>query len=426
MNYISTRNSSRVVSLSEALQQGLAPDGGLFVPKSWPLCDWQSWPDDLTYQAVAERVLRPFFADDPLSYKLSDICQQALSFPIPLQQINDNTYLIQLYHGPTLSFKDVGAQFLASCLQHLTRDGVMTIFVATSGDTGSAVAAAFHQKRNIRVVVLFPDGQISQRQQQQITCWGDNVLAVAVDGCFDDCQSLVKSVLVDPWWMQQTKMNTSNSINIGRLLPQVTYYAFHSWCSFKKTGQQAQFVVPSGNLGNVTAAYIAQRLGFPIDQIVMSTNANKAVVDYFDTGVFEPRQSINTLASAMDVGNPSNLERLQYLYPDFDTLHANAKAILVTDIHIKETIAQVHQNHSVLLCPHTATAYYARAQLNEKSWMIAATADPCKFEQVLEPLLDCDVPPTSSLQQLLDRPNYMKHIAVDQHALRECYQDYFF
>lgn len=271
-------------------------------------------------------------------------------------------------------------------------------------------------------MVLFPKGQISQRQQQQITCWGDNVLAMAVKGNFDDCQRLVKDALVDPWWQQYTRLNTSNSINIGRLLPQMTYYAFHSWRWKQQTQQSARFIVPSGNLGNVTAAHMAKQLGFPIDQIVMSLNANTVVKTYLSTGQLQPQASVATLANAMDVGDPSNLERLQSLFGDVNDLRQHTLAISASDADIQHVIAEVDQQYHREVCPHTATACYARHQLSSEPWLIAATADPCKFEQVLEPVLGREIPPTSALQTLLSRPHSMQTIPVDDQALKAQYE----
>lgn len=425
MRYCSTRDNRLSFTLSEVLMQGMPAAGGLYIPEEWVPCDVSAWPDSMSYAECAKEVLSPYFAGDPLYHDLEAICHEAFNFDIPLTALNDNTYLMELYHGPTLSFKDVGARFLSRCLQAMPCDEVRTIVVATSGDTGSAVASAFYQVEGIRVVVLYPKGQISKRQQQQITCWGENVLAIAVDGDFDTCQRLVKAALIDPWWLDRTQINTSNSINIGRFLPQITYYAYHSWRWFVEKGQVAQWIVPAGNLGNVTAAYVAQSIGIPMGAIVMSSNANRVMADYLDTGQYKPRQSMATLANAMDVGAPSNIERLQALFSDFSSLNQAVDVVVATDEMISQTIQAVYREHHALLCPHTATAVYARSFLDAQPWLVAATAAPCKFEQVVEPLLGIDVPAEGALCAQLARPSYGREIEASALALQSCYETYF-
>lgn len=394
MQYISTKKKQAPCSISKAMMQGLANDGGLFIPEYFPKFHMNDFDKDLNYSQFCAKLLAPFFKGDTLEAALPDLCFRAFNFPLIVKPLDDNTKIVELFHGPTLSFKDFGARFLAECFSQLSKNEV-TIMVATSGDTGSAVASAFHQKPNTKVIVLFPLNKISERQQQQITCWGDNIHAFAVDGTFDDCQRMVK---------QAKNISTANSINIGRLLPQMAYYAFISLNEFRDTGVKTNFVVPCGNLGNVTAACYARACGFPIDQIVIATNANQIVPDYLETGLFQPKPSIQTLANAMDVGCPSNFERLTALYPTIHDFRDNLSAYSVSDAQISESIASIYNETNEIVCPHTATACSVRMHelmQTQKKWLIAATADPCKFESVIEPLINVKVPVAIALEKML-------------------------
>ncbi|MCF6808222.1 threonine synthase [Thiotrichales bacterium 19S9-12] len=426
MKFHSTRSDTEQLLISEAMMQGLAPDGGLFIPDHFPKHLLEDFNQVTSYPEFAYHVLKPYFQSDELADQLEAICHEAFNFELPIKILDTYNLVLELFHGPTLSFKDFGARFLASCLSRLATEKPFTILVATSGDTGSAVAAAFHNKPNIRVVVLYPKGKISLRQQQQITCWGDNVLAVAVHGSFDDCQQLVKNAFEESWWQENTKLNTANSINIGRLLPQSTYYAYSSWQYFLQTDEKANFIVPSGNIGNVSAAYWAKQMGFPIEKLVLSQNANNIVGEYIETGAYTPKKSIETLANAMDVGSPSNFERLLNLYPNFDDFIKGVKVISSDDNSIKETIRKVYQTYNEIICPHTATAFYARSFLAEdKAYIIVATAHPAKFEQVIEPVLSLNVPAPHKLQALIDKKHSQVEISPNLKDLSTTYRQYF-
>lgn len=402
MHYFSTRNNTLRTTLSEAILSGLAPDGGLFIPDHFPRIDINDFSNDLTYPAFAAKVLAPYCKNDPLEVHLSEICKNAFTFPLPLKPLNDTDFVLELFHGPTLSFKDVGARFLAESLQILGQK--MTILVATSGDTGSAVASAFYHKKNINVIILYPKGKISTRQEHQITCWGDNILALAVDGTFDDCQALVKEAFQNTWWNEHYHLSSANSINIGRLLPQTTYYAYHSVLFYRKYHAAPGFIIPTGNLGHATAAYWAKMMGFPIREIVVATNANQTISDYLKTGEFKPRPSVSTLANAMDVGNPSNFERLSYLYPIFNKFRKNVKSVSVSDEEIKKTIKKVYDNTGMIICPHTATAFFAREEFAAAPFIMVSTADPCKFEEIIEPLIGHPVPIAAGMKHMLETP----------------------
>jgi threonine synthase len=416
MYYFSTRNNQLHKTLSEAIISGLAADGGLFIPDHFPKINIHHFSKELTYPEFATEVLRPYFENDRLESHLNLICNNAFTFPLPLKQLNDTDFVLELFHGPTLSFKDVGARFLAESLEIL--DQKMTILVATSGDTGSAVASAFYRKKNINVIILYPKGKISVRQEHQITCWGENVLALAVNGTFDDCQRLVKQAFQDPWWNEHYHLSSANSINIGRLLPQATYYAYHSLRFYREHQAAPGFIIPTGNLGHATAAYWAKMMGFPIREIVVSTNANQTIPDYLKTGEFKPRPSVSTLANAMDVGNPSNFERLAFLYPLFDEFKRNVKSVSASDEDIKKMIKKTYHDNGIIICPHTATAFFAREQFAAAPWIMVSTADPCKFEEVIEPLIGRSVPIAPSMQIMLDTPAIQKIVNPDLHDIQ--------
>lgn len=418
MNFISTRNPAIAITLSTAIQEGLAVDGGLFVPESMPMIDSDCFRSELSYPMFASRLLAYFFNTDPLASKLDSLCEQAFNFPIPLKQLDSNLFVLELFYGPTSSFKDIGARFLAECLNE-TADCQKTIIVATSGDTGSAVASAFHRKSNYRAVILYPDGQVSANQEHQMTCWDENIFAFAVDGTFDQCQQLVKSAFFDSEWLLAGELSSANSINIGRLLPQMTYYAYSSMQFYIKHGVSPGFIIPSGNLGNATAGYWAKAMGFPIREIVLATNANRVLSDYLNSSHYQPQPSIPTIANAMDVGNPSNLERLNHLFNSFDNFKKNVKAMSVTDETIRKTIVQIYKQYQYISCPHTATAFHAHSQLDEQPWIVIATADPCKFDGTIKPLINSQVPLASQLKQLLDMPNKIRRVSASLGAIKK-------
>jgi threonine synthase len=407
MQYVSTRGGVPPTSLSDTILAGAAPDGGLFVPVQLPahlpaLKNGQrSLPDS------ARLVLAPFFAGDGLEPHLEAICREAFAFEAPLVPLGTSMdFALELFHGPTASFKDFGARFLAACLrrigggQHLP----LTVLVATSGDTGSAVAAAFHRAPGVHVVLLYPDGRVSPRQAHQLGCFGDNVSALCVAGSFDECQAAVKSAFADPGIRERLRLTSANSISLGRLLPQMVLHAHAAW----SCRSPLNLIVPTGNLGDGLAAVWARQAGAPIGEIVLATNANQVLADFFGGGDFTPRPSVATLATAMDVGSPSNFERLRWTFQDDATLRSRLGAVSVEDEEIKETIKQGERRHGQLFCPHTATAVRVleqrRAGGDARTWAVVATAHPAKFETVVEPLVGHPVEVPGSLAALLARP----------------------
>lgn len=430
IRFQSTRGDPATVPLSTALVRGIAPDGGLYVAERLPRRAVEEFSGQGSLAEVGETLLRPFVVGDLLEPALSAIAADAFSIPTPLvpipgQGAGEPASLLQLYFGPTAAFKDFGARFLAASLERLTdpaRQRPLTILVATSGDTGGAVAAAFHRRPFARVVVLYPRGLVSPRQEQQLTCWGDNVQALSVRGTFDDCQRLVKEAFADRALSAALDLSSANSINVGRLLPQAAYYAEASLRIFAAQGAKASFVIPSGNLGNSLACVWAKEMGLPIGRILLAHNQNRGVPDLLASGRFEPRPSVATLASAMDVGNPSNLERLRALYPRLDQLRAEVSAVSIDDEAIRQRIKAEHAATGMILCPHTATAAeaYRRLPLEERQagpWVWVATAHPAKFPETVEPLIGAPVPIPESLARLLALPPHRTEIEASLPAL---------
>ncbi len=434
MNYLSTRGAASV-TLDDALLSGIAADGGLFVPESLPKFHTEDFDGADSIPDVANILLTPFFEGSTLAGHLDGILAETFDFPIPLTPLpvnSGNAALLELFHGPTAAFKDVGAGFLSACLCRLEERATtpLTILVATSGDTGGAVAAAFDQRPGIRVVVLFPDGRVSERQAHQLTCWSDNVLSLAVQGSFDDCQAIVKAAMADQALREEYRFSSANSINIGRLLPQCTYYAESSLQHFRETGNKPGFIVPTGNLGNAFACFMAREMGLPIGEIVLATNANRIIADFLAGSEWLPRDSIPTLASAMDVGNPSNMERLRNLIGEADVLNEHIRVVTVSDTDIEEQIKHVHTNYGIAICPHTATATYAYQQLSRDTrqgsdWVIVATAHPAKFELIVEPLIGAEIPLPEPLQTIQSKLTRSIAIDADMNSLKQALHDRF-
>jgi threonine synthase len=426
MQFVSTRDPEQRAGFSAALSRGLAEGGGLYVPLEWPDAAMASLHAGEPLAQLAAQFIAPFATGDPLAPELPAITAEAFNFPAPLVSLErDRLSVLELFHGPTAAFKDFGARFLAAALTRLRRSGArpLKLLVATSGDTGGAVAAAFHRQPGIEVVVLFPKGLVSPTQQQQLCCWGDNVSSLAVRGRFDDCQALVKQAFADPECARRWELSSANSINLGRLLPQAVYYIAASLDIKARTGDRASFIVPSGNLGNVTACVWARHLGAPIADIVLAHNANRTVPDFLEQGVLRTRASVATLASAMDVGSPSNLERLTALYPDAAALRAALSAVSIDDNAIRARIRADHEHYGVIWCPHTATAAEAWARLVRERqragrWVLVATAHPAKFREIVEPLVGRPVPVPASLERLFKRPAHFTEIDATIPALR--------
>jgi len=333
--------------------------------------------------------------------------------------------VLELFHGPTAAFKDFGARFLAAALARLPRDQgrPLQILVATSGDTGGAVAAAFYGQRGVEVTVLYPKGLVSPTQERQLTCWDGNVRSFAVRGRFDDCQRLVKEAFADPALRERFELSSANSINLGRLLPQTLYYWAASLRIFRSHGEAASFVIPSGNLGNATACVWARKLGAPIDSIVLAHNVNRTVPDYLREGILRPRASVLTISSAMDVGDPSNLERLRALYPDVAALRGAVSAVSIDEEATRARIRIDFERYGRIWCPHTAVAAEAYARLPaveraQRRWLLVASAHPAKFREIIEPLVGAALPMPENLARLFARPTRYTEIDANLAMLK--------
>ncbi len=409
MNFTSTRGQTPPTDIDTALVAGLAPDGGLYVPGRIPALALDGPCDTLADTAHA--VLAPFFEDSRLAGELAAMCNRAYAFPAPLRPLaSDGNHLLELFHGPTAAFKDYAARFLAESLSRLREDAdpPTTILVATSGDTGAAVAAAFHQRPGFRVLILYPDGRVSPRQAHGLGCWGDNVQACRVAGSFDDCQRLVKQALSDSGLRRRVALGSANSISLGRLLPQAAYYA-HAALAFRAThGERLNFIVPTGNLGNACAAILARRMGLPIGKVRLATNANDTLPRFFAGADYAARPTRATLANAMDVGAPSNFERLRHWHESDEALRAAISATAIDDATIRDVIHEAPSRHGIVPCPHTATGLRVletlRAEGDTRPWAVVATAHPAKFETIVEPLVGHAVDIPRALADSLARP----------------------
>jgi threonine synthase len=427
MFFISTRNPANRVTLSDAIAQGIAPDGGLYIPQVFP----QFKPDDFAgvseLAPLAAKLIAPFAAGDRLAADIVTVCRDAFNFPAPLVKLAGApgpARVLELFHGPTAAFKDFGARFLAASLERIRRNESrkLTILVATSGDTGGAVAAAFHKRPWVEVGVLYPKGLVSPRQAQQLACWGDNIRTFTVRGNFDECQRMVKEAFLDASLAKTHQLSSANSINIGRLLPQMVYYAQASLAVWRETGMKPNFIIPSGNVGNAAACIFAKQCGLPIGDIVLATNSNRTVNEFLDSGNWQPRASVATIANAMDVGNPSNVERLRALFPDIDAMRSQVSADSVTDEQIRARIKTDMQTYGKVWCPHTAVAaeIYQRIvkRRGGEQWIIVSTAHPAKFDDIVEPLIGRSVPVPDALASLLSLPKQEREIAPTLDALR--------
>ena len=425
MRFISTRGGGAPQTLSNALALGLAEDGGLFVPEAFP--SLPTLPQTgLSLAETASALIAPFFVGDALAAELPAICAEALDFAVPVVATKDpRTEVLELFHGPTAAFKDVGARFLAACFARLPRASTaqpLTILVATSGDTGGAVAAAFHGRPGFRVVVLYPDGRVSPRQAHQLSCFGDNIHTYRVQGSFDDCQRMVKAAFSDPALRAAIPLSSANSISLGRLLPQMSYYAHSALAHQARYGEPARYVIPTGNLGNALACLWARRLGLPIGEVLLATNANRVLPDFIDSGDYRPGPSVSTLANAMDVGAPSNLERLRHWLPEIETLRTAVSAQSIGDDRLSAVMRGAEARYGHTLCPHTAAAFAViedrRAAGDEGRFIAVATAHPAKFESVVEPLVGHAVPVPPALAALLARPAQAQPLAAEEGALK--------
>ncbi len=403
MKFYSTNHQSPIVSLREAVFKGLPDDNGLYTPESIPTLQDSFFlgAQKLTFVNIAFEMSRSLIGDQVPEEALNDIVSNAFDFDVPLVQLDANVYVLELFHGPTLAFKDFGARFMARLMSHFieTSQQEINILVATSGDTGSAVAQGFLGVPGIKVTLLYPRGKVSDLQEKQLTTNGQNIKALEVQGTFDDCQKMVKQAFLDVEVNKNQKLTSANSINIARLIPQSFYYMY-AWSRLKESSNDIVFSVPSGNFGNLSGGLLARKMGMPVDQFVVATNINRIIPKYLESGIFDPQPSIQTLANAMDVGNPSNFPRLKSLLDDdYENIKHHLKGYYYDDGDTLETISEVYDQFNYFICPHSAIGYrgvkdYLK-DFPESRLITLATAHPAKFVDTVNSATSSyvDIPP---------------------------------
>ncbi len=410
MKYYSTNRQAGDATLEEAVVKGLASDKGLFMPheiKMLPASFFEEI-DQMSFQEISCRVADAFFGEDIPTETLKQIVYDTLNFDVPVVRVKDNIYSLELFHGPTLAFKDVGARFMARLLGYFIRkEGKkqVNVLVATSGDTGSAVANGFLDVEGIHVYVLYPKGKVSEIQEKQFTTLGKNITALEVDGTFDDCQALVKSAFMDSELNARMQLTSANSINVARFLPQAFYY-FYAYAQMKKQGKADKLVVcvPSGNFGNITAGLFGKRMGLPISRFIAANNRNDIFYQYLKTGKYSPRPSVATIANAMDVGDPSNFARILDLYKgSHEAICSEISGATYTDDQIRETVRDVYNMTGYLLDPHGACGYRALEEGldSDETGVFLETAHPAKFLQTVEGIIEKEMRIPDKLQEFM-------------------------
>ena len=422
MNYYSTNGKAPIADLQKAVVKGLAEDRGLYMPERIEKLPKAFFDDiqDMKFQDIAYNVASNFFGEDVDEDALQDIVYDTLSFDCPVVEVKDNIYTLELFHGPTLAFKDVGARFMARLLGYFLRQEsskLVNVLVATSGDTGSAVANGFLGVEGIHVYVLYPKGKVSPIQECQFTTLGQNITAIEVDGVFDDCQALVKSAFMDEELNQHMKLTSANSINVARFLPQAFYY-FNAYARMKALGKADNLVmcVPSGNFGNICAALFGHEMGLPIKRFIAANNANDVFYNYLQTGKYEPKASIQTLANAMDVGDPSNFARIYDLYgKSHERISSLISGATYKDEQIAETMRQCYSETGYVLDPHGACGYKALEEgLQEgEIGVFCETAHPAKFKEKVDSILGTDIESPARLRAFMEGEKQSVEMSMD-------------
>ena len=418
MNYYSLNKKAPLVSFREAVIKGIAPDKGLYFPESIVPLPGSFFKEieNLPHPEIAFQAIRQFVADDVPGSVLKEILKKVLDFDFPVVEIEENVATLELFHGPTMAFKDVGARFMAQCLGYFSRGekSEVTVLVATSGDTGGAVANGFLGVKGVNVVILYPSGKVSDIQERQLTTLGQNITALKVDGTFDDCQKMVKYAFLDEELLAHMQLTSANSINIARWLPQLLYYLFaykEARLMVRPTTSKTQeivFSIPSGNFGNICAGMVAQRLGLPVEHFVAATNVNDTVPEYMLTGKYRPKPSTATISNAMDVGDPSNFVRIRHLYQDdYETLKKNLSSYSFTDDETRNAILKIYQKSGYITDPHGAVGYLGlkKYQRNHPDTygIFLETAHPVKFLDVVEETIGISLEIPPQIEKVMDR-----------------------
>lgn len=410
MNYYSLNRKAPHTTFADAVIRGLAPDKGLYFPESITALDPSFFEtiEDKTNAEIAFEAIKQFIVPEIPEAVLKTIIEETLSFEFPIVNINENISTLELFHGPTMAFKDVGARFMARCLGYFNASNTneVTVLVATSGDTGGAVANGFLGVKGVNVVILYPSGKVSDIQEKQLTTLGQNITALEVDGVFDDCQDMVKRAFMDGELTSKMQLTSANSINIARWLPQLFYFMF-AYKQLKGKHRDIAFSIPSGNFGNICAGMVAQKLGLPVKHFIASNNANDTVVNYMETQSYTPKPSVQTISNAMDVGNPSNFIRIQELHDNnFDILKANFSSFSYTDDETREGLLELYNDFNYVADPHGAVGYLgAKTYLknNDAHVVFLETAHPTKFLDIVEDVIreNIDLPP--QIEAVMDK-----------------------
>jgi len=411
MNYYSLNHKAPNTSFKDAVIKGLAPDRGLYFPEAiTPLPQsFFDTIDNLSYPEIAFEAIKQFVSPDIPENVLKTIVEETLSFDFPIVKLNDNISTLELFHGPTMAFKDIGARFMARCLGYFNKDNTneVTVLVATSGDTGGAVANGFLGVKGVNVVILYPSGKVSNIQEMQLTTLGQNIKALEVDGVFDDCQDMVKRAFLDTELTSIMQLTSANSINVARWLPQLFYFMF-AYKQLHKTNKEIVFSVPSGNFGNICAGMIAQQLGLPIKHFIASNNENNVVTNYLKTEDYNPKPSVQTISNAMDVGNPSNFIRIREIYKNnFNELKNNLSSYSFSDAETKVALKEIHKNYNYVADPHGAVGYLGCKSYLEKNpkahCVFLETAHPTKFLDVVEEVIQEKQPLPEQIQAVMGK-----------------------
>ena len=429
MIYYSTNGQAPDATLAEAVVKGLASDKGLFMPEKIKALPQEFFDNiqDMTFQEIAFEVAKAFFGEDIENETLKKIVYDTLAFDAPTVKVDENIYSLELFHGPTLAFKDVGARFMARLLGHFISQEAegreVNVLVATSGDTGSAVANGFLGVPGIKVYVLYPHAKVTEIQEKQFTTLGQNITAIEVEGTFDDCQALVKTAFMDKELNEAMKLTSANSINVARFLPQAFYY-FYAYAQLKKAGKADKVVccVPSGNFGNITAGLFGKRMGLPISRFIAANNRNDVFLEYLNTGKYNPRPSVATIANAMDVGDPSNFARILALYENsHSAISAEISGVSYNDEEIRETVKETYTRTGYLLDPHGACGYRALREMlaEDEVGFFLETAHPAKFLNTVEGVIGEEVAIPEKLQHFMRGTKESVMMKPDFAALKE-------
>lgn len=427
MKFESLKRESPAVRLSEAVMKGIAPDGSLYMPETIPQMppEFFERAKSMPFRDIAFEASKVFFTPDIPEAELRKMTDEAFNFEVPLKKIDTGVYTLELFHGPTAAFKDFGARFMARVLGYFAKESgnEVTILVATSGDTGSAVAHGFLNVPGIKVVILYPSGKVSPLQEKQLTSMGGNITALEVDGVFDDCQRMVKEAFADDELQHALTLSSANSINLGRMLPQLFYYIYAA-CRLQAEGKRVVVSVPSGNYGNLTAGIIAKKMGAPIDRFIASTNGNDVVPEYLETGIYTPRPSVPTISNAMDVGAPSNFARMLELYGhDVEKMKQDIYGVSFTDDETRTAILDVFKTYGYIMDPHGAVAYLGLRKFQSENpgftGAFLETADPAKFAEVVEPVIGHKVPMPERLGSYLTREKQVVSVKNEFSALKQ-------